>query len=131
MGRDAAPCIPAVFADPQRTGRRTHCETTTGGVDVQSVTKDDVVAVMRGQALAERLERVTAVAGAGNYQPAVHRDAAFVLDAGNEPCRVGIFWVHHDREAECGWLYVFDLFPRMAAVGRAEGVTVGVSLGFR
>ena len=98
VGGEVLPGVALVLREPEGAGGRAEGEAVAGVVEVEGVAVDEVVGVLLGQAVAEHVEGAAAVAGAGDDQAAIHGDAALVLDAGDEPGRLGVFGMNGDSK---------------------------------
>src|ERR1700722_1301879 len=50
--------------------------------------------------------------------------SSLILDSGDKPRRIGLAWMHDDREAESRWLDTIDLRKRLSLVGGDEDSVV-------
>src|SRR5690606_38340876 len=73
------PALAAILRDPQAAGSRAEGEAVAGLVRRQGMTIDEVVGVALWQAPAQNVEAAAAVAGSGDDELAVERDALLVL----------------------------------------------------
>src|SRR5271165_2705131 len=79
---DFAPAIALVLGQVEAAGGRREGEPVAALVDRHRMAVDDVVGMALRQAFAQDVERLAAVAGAGDDELAVDRDAASSLIAG-------------------------------------------------
>src|SRR5439155_16833419 len=114
---DGLPGVSAIFADPERTCRRSKNEPVARLIHVESVAINQIVSVFLRQAAPQRLERLASVLGAVDHHAAIGWAALLVLSGGNKPRRVRIAGMDRDGKTEYRGLQLFDLGPRRSAVG--------------
>src|SRR5207302_1520443 len=113
-----------VLRDPQAAARRADGEPLAGLVDRQAMAPDQVIGVVLGQALVPHLEAAAAVAGAGNDDFAVHRNATLVLDRGDEPGGIRVDRVRGGGKAEFRRADRSQFAPCRTRIFRAEDAVV-------
>src|SRR5262249_60393544 len=84
----------------------------------------DFIRVRWRQALGEDVEPFTAVARTRHDQLALARDALLIFDFRDEPCRIRLARMHHDRKAKRRWFDSADLGKAFALVGRDKNAVM-------
>ncbi len=97
---DFQPMVALVLGHVKAAGGRGEGEPVAAVVYRHRMAIDEVVGMALRQAFTQDVERLAAVARAGDDQLALDRNAPFILDRRDEPCGVGIARVRRDRKAE-------------------------------
>src|SRR6516162_10346726 len=118
------PGIAAILGDPQPAAGRAKGETLAALIDRERMAPYQVIGVLLRQTVPQHLEAAAAVAGAGDDDLAVDRDAPLVLDRRDEPRGVRIPRMGGDGKAELRRTDRRQLVPGGAGILRTKDAVV-------